>query len=208
MQNLASPVFQEKYLSPHAAKRQVPNEKVQETPPPTTSEGSIGISVFSKPAGDDKATLRKVLAEIKVEEEQTRVRKVRKSDNDRGDDDNDDDDEDEDEDEDDEEDHKRVNQDYDFSDVDDDEDLWDRNHGRLFHLFKQTEEDDQDNNFKHRSRQDVNRFRYEITHWTYHLSGAQKLWSWEEQKSNASWEAIWKFLVKFMCEDTAAFESW
>ena len=99
-----------------------------------------------------------------------------------------------------------ANQDYAFSDFEDDDDLWSGPHH--FHPFKQTEEEDRDDESHRIRRETVHRRRYEVTHWTYHLHEAQKLWSWEEQKSNTSWKAIWQFLTKFMCEDIQAFESW
>lgn len=101
------------------------------------------------------------------------------------------------------------NQEYDFSDFDGDESLW-TSWWKSYHPLPRVEpEDEDDEDLEDRLLQSTDpKLRYEIMHWTYHLSEAQKLWSWEEQQSNTSWKAVWKSLIKFMCEDTAAFEWW
>lgn len=65
---------------------------------------------------------------------------------------------------------------------------------------------DEDSNTKARAVKKQG--RYEMTHWDYHLHEAQKLWSVDEQQSNVDWKRIWANLLKFMCEDTPAFQTW
>lgn len=51
-------------------------------------------------------------------------------------------------------------------------------------------------------------YRYEVTHWVYHLREAQALWSAEEQQKNADWTYVWDQLLKFTRKQHRAFQAW